>query len=183
MQTLGVSQQTPGSDSRLKNLFWPSVHSSSDVDSLGTQGYWVCAAIAVVSFLWLTFLGQPIVGALVLLVYYLSGVGVRERSRYAAGFVFIAYAADMVVSGPSIIKVLAAALLLSNFRSTWIASLWKQDSAEAVEIPRWGETWGDKFADKFPRWLWPKIRIFYYVLSVCYFCLLALGIVAVIRHR
>jgi hypothetical protein len=50
MQTLGLSDSMPRSESRLKSLFWPSIQSSSDVDYLGAQGYWVCAVIAVLSF-------------------------------------------------------------------------------------------------------------------------------------
>jgi hypothetical protein len=183
MQTLGLSDSTPRSESRLKSLFWPSIRSSSDVDYLGAQGYWVCAGIAVLSFVVLAISGQPLIGALVLLFYYLSGVGVRERSRYAAGCVLAVYVTDILVSGPSVIKVLLAALLLANFRATWIASQWRPDSAEALPPPRWSESWSDKFADKLPMWLWPKIRVLYYVLSACYFLLSAIGLAAIIRRH
>jgi hypothetical protein len=37
MQTLGLSDSMPRSESRLKSLFWPSIESSSDVDYLGAQ--------------------------------------------------------------------------------------------------------------------------------------------------
>ena len=183
MQTLGLSDSTPRTEGRLKRLFWPSIQSSSDLDYLGAQGYWVCAAIAVLSFVVLTIAGQAVVGAFVLLFYYLSGVGVRERSRYAAGCVFFVYLGDMLFTGPSILKVLLAALLLSNFRATWIAARWKPDSDEAVLPPRWADTWSDKFADRLPMWLWPKVRILYYILSVCYLILFALVLSAIIRRQ
>jgi hypothetical protein len=76
-----------------------------------------------------------------------------------------------------------AALLLSNLRATWIAAQWKSDSEAAVLPPRWGDTWTDKLADKLPMWLWPKVRIFYYILSVCYLLLFAVGLAALIRRR
>ena len=183
MQTLGLSDSAPRTESRLKSLFWPSIQSANDLDYLGAQGYWVCAIVAVLSFVILAFAGQSLIGVFVLLFYYLSGVGVRERSRYAAACVFIVYVGDTLFTGPSIVRVLLAALLLSNLRATWIAAQWKSDSEEAVLPPRWDDTWTDKFADKLPMWLWPKVRILYYILSVCYLLLFAYGLVALFRRR
>ena len=173
----------PRSESRIKSLFWPSIQSSSDVDYLGAQGYWVCVAVAVLSFVVFIISNQLIIGTFVLLFYYLSGVGVREGSRYAAGCVSIAYLTDMLASGPSIVKIILAALLLSNFRATWIAANWKPDSEEAAPLPRWSETWTDKFVDKLPTFLWPKLRIFYYILSVCYLTLAVIGLAVLIHQR
>ncbi len=84
MQTLGISDSGPRTESRLKSLFWPSVQSGSDVDYLGTQGYWVCAIVAVFSLILFVATGHPIAGSFVFLYYYLGGVGVREHSFYAA---------------------------------------------------------------------------------------------------
>lgn len=173
----------PRSEGRIKSLLWPSVQSSSDVDYLGAQGYWVCVAVAVLSFVVLTISGQPIMGTFVLLFYYLSGVGVREHSRYAAGCVSVAYLADMFASGPSIVRIALAALLLSNLRATWIAARWKPESQEAAPVPRWGESWTDKFADKLPTFLWPKLRILYYILSACYLILVVIGLAILFRRR
>lgn len=183
MQTLGLSDSAPRTESRLKSLFWPSIQSANDLDYLGAQGYWVCAVIAVLSFVVLAFAGKALIGLFVLLFYYLSGVGVRERSLYAAACVFVVYVGDTLFTGPSIVRVLLAALLLSNLRATWIAAQWKPDSEEAVLPPRWGDTWTDKFADKLPTWLWPKVRILYYILSVCYLLLFAIGLATLIRRR
>ena len=183
METLNLSDSTPRSENRLKSLFWPSIQSSSDVDYLGAQGYWVCVAVAILSLVVLIISDQPITGTFVLLFYYLSGVGVRERSRYAAGCVSIAYLADILVSGPSIVRIILAALLLSNFRATWIAASWKPDSPEAAPLPRWDDTWTDKFVDKLPTLLWPKLRILYYILSVCYLILEIIGLTVLIRQR
>ena len=84
METLGLSDSTTRSEGRLKSLFWPSIKNGADVDYLGAQGYWVCTLIAIVSFIFSLATGAPVVGAVIFLFYYLSGVGVRERSRYAA---------------------------------------------------------------------------------------------------
>jgi hypothetical protein len=146
METLGLSDSTPRTGGRLKSLFWPSVQTSSDVDYLGSQGLWVCSAIGVLSFAVLAFAGKPILGLFILLLYYLSGVGVREGSRYAAGWAFATYFGDMVITGPHIVKILLSALRLSNFRAIWIASRWKPDSQESAPPPRWSETWTDKFS-------------------------------------
>jgi hypothetical protein len=176
MQTLGISDTTPRSDGRLKSLFWPSIQTGADVDYLGSQGYWVCAVVALVAFVALLLVGTPMMAVTVLLFYYMSGVGVRERSRYAATMVFVIFVTGMVISGPTVISVLLSALLLSNLRATWIASKWKPDSEEAALPPRLGATWGDKFADRFPMWLWPKIRIPYYVFSAGLLVLIVIGL-------
>jgi hypothetical protein len=114
----------------------------------------------------LTFAGRPIIGAVVFLFYFVGGVGVRERSSSAAAVVLLMYILDAVVTGRSIVRVLFAALLFSNLRATWIASSWKPDSDAAILPPRCADTWSDKFADKLPPFLWPKMRILYYVFSV-----------------
>jgi hypothetical protein len=183
MQTLDLSNSMPRSESRLKSLFWPSIQSSSDVDYLGAQGYWVCAAIAVLALVFLAISNHPFLGGFVFLVFFLGGVGVRERSRYAAGCVLILYVMDMFVSGAGIVKIILAALLLANFRATWIASQWRPDSEEAAPAPRWSDSWSDKFADQLPMWLWPKVRLMYYFLSAAYFLLNAIGIVAILRRH
>src|ERR1035441_9364188 len=84
MQTLGISDTMPRSDGRLKSLFWPSIQTGADVDYLGSQGYWVCSLIAVVSLVLYVALGQPALAVVTLLFYYVGGVGVREGNGYAA---------------------------------------------------------------------------------------------------
>lgn len=165
MQSLGLSDSTPRTESRIKSLLWPSVESAFDVDYLGSQGYWVCTIVAVLNFGFSAATGQPVIGLLMLLFFYLGGVGVRERSPYAATVVFIMYALNAVFSGLGVVNILLSALLLSNVRATWMASRWKPESEEAALPPRFNQTWGDKFGGTFPRWLWPKVRVFYYVFS------------------
>jgi hypothetical protein len=182
MQTLGLSRATPQAENFFKRLFWPTIRTGSDVDTLGAQGYWVCAIVAVLTCVISAVTGHAIAGAVVMLLFYLGGVGVREHDRFAAAVVFVSYAGNIVVYGPGILNVLISAVLLSTLRATWIASRWKPESDDAILPPRLGDTWGDKFADKFPMWLWPKVRIPYYVLSACFLVLFAIGLVLMFRR-
>lgn len=179
METLNLSGSSPRTESRLKSLFWPEIENGSDVDYLGAQGYWVCTLVAVVSVVVLAMSGKPVAGVAVLLFYYLGGVGVRERSRYAAAAVFAMYLLDTFGSpgAPGVVRILFAALLLSNLRATWIASRWKPDAEESFLPPRLNESWADKFRDTFPAWLWPKTRIVYYIFSGGFLILVFFGLV------
>lgn len=183
METLGLSDSTPRSENRLKSLFWPSVESGADVDYLGAQGYWVCTLIAIGSLIMGLSLRQWTGGIMLMLFYYLGGVGVRERSRYAAFAVFILFTVEMLFSSISVVKLLFAALLLSNVRATWIAATWNPDSEEAALPPRLNQTLGDKFADIFPRWLWPKVQLLYYAYSVIVFIMFDVGMAIVYARR
>ncbi|HEY6348375.1 MAG TPA: hypothetical protein VI636_03095 [Candidatus Angelobacter sp.] len=150
-----------------------------DVDSLGTQGYWVCTAVGVATLILSLIVDQPFIGLLYLIFYYIGGVGVRERSRYAAIVVAFMYALETLfvvltsdlrtltiyLSARLVIHVLLTALLLANVRATWIASQWSPTSEEAILPPRLNDTWTDKLADQAPMWLWPRIGILYYIYS------------------
>lgn len=182
MQTLGLSDSTPRTESRLKSLFWPSIQTASDLDYLGTQGFWMCAVVAVLSCILLLIVGNPLLGLVIFLFYYLGGIGVRERSRYAAAVVFGMYFVDTLLSfrylSPAgmVVRVLLSALLLSNVRATWIASSWVKGSEEAVLPPRLNETIFDKLADTLPQWLWPRARILYYIFSAGFLIWIGTGI-------
>jgi hypothetical protein len=152
------------------------------VDYLGTQGYWVCTVVAILSFVFLVASGHMIDGIFTLPFYYLGGVGVRDRSRYAAAVVVLRYAADTLLSGLGVVRVMIGAVLLSNLRATWIASRWEPESEEAILPPRLGETWGDKLADRLPMWLWPKVRIAFYVFSACFLAIVSAGLVIILRR-
>lgn len=176
METLGLSDSGGRSDSRLKSLFWPTIQTGTDVDYLGAQGYWVCSLVAVVSLIFLSVKGTPISGVVGALFYYLGGVGVRERSRYAAAVVLLMYVIDTFFVGLGVVRIIFMALLLSNLRATWIASRWKPESEEAALPIRLSETLGDKLADQLPMWLWPKLRIPYYIFSAGFIVLVFVGL-------
>lgn len=175
METLGLSGSAERSEGRLKSLFWPSIQNGTDVDYLGAQGYWVCTIIAILSFVLLVIGGQPITGVAVLLFYYVGGVGVRERSRYAALVVFLMYLLDTFLA-PGVIRIILSALMLSNLRATWIAASWRPESEDAALPLRLNETFTDKLADQLPPWLWPKARIAYYIYSVGFLLLVLAGL-------
>jgi hypothetical protein len=73
---------------------------------------------------------------------------------------------------------------LSNLRATWIAGNWKPDSEEAALPPRLGDTFFDKLADKWPAFVWPKVKVLYYIFSVGCLALMVAGfIVLALRGR
>ena len=184
MQTLGVSDSMPHGESRLKSLFWPFIRSGSDVDYLGIQGYWVCTIVSVMTLLLGLFtlvasrnVAQGAFFALIFgilaLFFYLGGVGVREGSQFAAAIVFASSALDLAtvlltspVSVGLLIKAAITVVLFSNLRATWIAGSWRPNPEEFALPPRRSLTFGDQFVDQWPRWIWPKIRIVYYVFSL-----------------
>jgi hypothetical protein len=184
MQTLGISDSTSRSESRLKSLFWPSIESGADVDYLAVQGYWVCTLVATLSLVLLVAANQAIIGAVVFLLFHLGGAGVREHSRFAATIIFVYYVVDTLASfklflgspGSIVLRVIIAALLLSNLRATWIAARWRSGSDEAGLPLRLDDTWADKLANKWPTWVWPKIRLIYYVFSIGFLLLVSFSL-------
>jgi hypothetical protein len=181
MQTLGISNSEPRSESRLKSLFWPSIQNATDADDLGMQGYWICAIVAVFSFVLSIITGHLIAGFFVLVFYYLGGVGVREHNLYAALLVLLMFILEMVAA-PGIPKLFICVVLFSNFRATWIASRWKADSPEAEMPMRLGGSWGEKFADQLPQWLWPKAKIIYFVFAPTFLALVLIGLIWMLTH-
>ena len=189
MQTLGLSDSTTRSEGRLKSLFWPSIQSGADVDYLAVQGFWVCTIVGVMSLVFLGFFArQPVTGLLVFLLFHLGGVGVREHNPFAAAIMLVYYVVDFLASfvfmflnspGVGVVKIIIIALLLSNLRATWIAGNWKPDSEEAALPPRLGDTLFDKFADKWPAFIWPKVRVLYYIFSVAYLALTVAGLIII----
>lgn len=186
MQTLGLSDSTPRTESRLKSLFWPSIQSGADVDYLAVQGFWVCTIVGVMSLVFLTIAHQPITGVLVFLLFHFGGVGVREHNPFAAAIILVYYVVDFLASivflfanspGVGVLRIIITALLLSNLRATWIASGWKPDSEEAALPPRLGETFTDKLVDKWPAFIWPKVKWLYYVFSFAFLALVVAGLI------
>jgi hypothetical protein len=187
MQTLGLSDSTTRSESRLKSLFWPSIQSGADVDYLAVQGFWVCTIVGVMSFVFLAlFARQPVTGLLVFLLFHLGGVGVREHNPFAAAIILIYYIVDFLASavflfvnspGIGVLRIIIMALLLSNLRATWIAGNWKPDSEEAVLPPRLGETFSDKLSDRWPAFIWPRVKVLYYIYSFGFLALTVAGLI------
>jgi hypothetical protein len=129
---------------------------------------------------------QPVTGVLVFLLFHLGGVGVREHNPFAAGVMLFYYVADFLATilftflnspGIGVIRIIIIALLLSNLRATWIAGGWKADSEEAALPPRFGDSFFDKFADKWPAFIWPKVKVVYYSFSVGFLAVAVAGLI------
>jgi len=188
MQTLGLSDSTTRSESRLKSLFWPSIQSGADVDYLAVQGFWVCTLVGVMSLVFLTLAQQPITGVLVFVLFHLGGVGVREHNPFAAAVILVYYIVDFLASafflfvnspGIGVLRIIIMALLLSNLRATWIAGNWKPDSEEAALPPRMRETFADKLSDLWPAFIWPKVKVLYYIYSFGFLVLTVAGLIVI----
>ena len=196
MQTLNLSGETRKSDSRLKSLFWPTVDNAWDVDYLGQQGFWICLVIAVVSFALMVVaalevpnpagrMGVLVLGAIILFVYVVGGMGVRESCWPAAAMVFTLYAVNQLGSGKvGILPVLIGAVLLSNVRATFLASRWTPPAEGEDRPTRFDETFRDKLVDQFPPKLWPKLRIPFFIISGLLLAfLIYVSLVALVRPR
>lgn len=177
MQTLGLADSTVRSEGRLKSLFWPSIQSGADVDYLAVQGFWVCTIVGVVSLGVLVFADRPITGLLILILFHFGGVGVREHNPYAAAIMLLYFVVDSLSTGIGVVRIIIVALLLSNLRATWIAAGWKPESEEAALPPRFGETFSDKLADKWPAFIWPKVKVLYYIFSFACLALIVAGLI------
>jgi hypothetical protein len=186
MQTLGLSDSTTRSESRFKSLFWPSVQSGADVDYLAVQGFWVCTIVGVLTLVFQALTGNLISGVLFFLLFHFGGVGVREHNPFAAGIMLAYYVVDFLSTvvlvfanspGIGVVKIIIMALLLSNLRATWIAAGWNPNSEEAALPPRLGDTFTDKFADKWPAFIWPKVKVLYYIFSFACLVLIVTGLV------
>lgn len=178
MQTLGLSDSTVRSESRLKSLFWPSIQSGADVDYLAVQGFWVCTIVGVLALVFFTLAGQPISALLIFLLFHIGGVGVREHNPFAAA-VLLAYYLIAFLASPGIafVRIIVTALLVSNLRATWIAGNWKPDSEEAALPSRLGDTFFDKLSDRWPAFIWPKLKVLYYIYSVGCLAVITAGLI------
>jgi len=185
METLNLSGSSPREEGRIKSLFWPSVRTGADVDYLAVQGFWLCTLLATLSLWFLIMGGQPVVAFLIFIVLHFGGIGVREHSPFAAGLVLVFYMLDTLASikmamptpGGLIFRTIFTALLLSNLRATWIAAAWRPESEEAVLPPRMGDTLADKFSDRWPAWIWPKVKIIYFIFAFVMLVLTTAGLI------
>ena len=133
----------------------------------------MCTIVGALSFVFLALAHQPITGFLVFLLFHLGGVGVREHNPFAAAIILVYYIVDFLASvvllanspGIGVVRIIITALLVSNLRATWIAGGWKPDSEEAALPPRMGETFSDKLSDVWPAFIWPKVKVLYYIFS------------------
>lgn len=164
MQTLGLSDSTPRSESRFKSLFWPTIRNDVDLETVTTQGFWICFLVAAVTLGVSVFTGQAVGGAFESAFFFLGGTGVRQRSRVAAVCVFVAYLLGSLVAGLGVVRIIFLALLLANARGIWLSYRWERSAAEPPPV-RLAQTLADKLSDQLPTFLWPKTRVLFYVFA------------------
>ena len=187
MQTLGLSDSTVRSESRFKSLFWPSIHNGADVDYLAVQGFWVCSAsrfsVARSSRRSLARQSRDCWSSCSFTLAaseFVSTIRSRPPSCWSfTWWTFWHHLSSWLLNSPGVgvVRIIIIALLLSNLRATWIAGNWKPESDEAALPPRLGDTFFDKLSDKWPAFIWPKVKVLYYVFSVGYLALIVAGLI------
>jgi hypothetical protein len=190
VQTLGISDTPQKTDNWFQRICWPS-DSPYELSALSRRGFWMCIIVAVVSFVVLLVQGHVILAPLVLAVYALGGVGVREGSFAAANVIFLVYLVDNVGSiliahrPPGVLGIVILLVLAGNIRAAWIAAKWKPVEAEQADDAYAPEpTWRDKLADRMPAAVWPVGKFLFFSLAVIYMGLEILGTaVTIFRHR
>jgi hypothetical protein len=184
MQTLGLSDSTPRTESRWRALLWPTIRNDGDFDYVTTQGFWICFIVAAMTLALSPFNGSLFWGVFESGFYFLAGIGVRQRSRVAAVTAFSAYFLSAVAlqrytgNGFGILRIIFLALLFANIRGNWVSARWVTDSESAVSPARLNQTIGDKLSDQLPMFLWPKLRFVFYVLAAAEIGLLLLSLFA-----
>src|SRR2546427_1257975 len=137
MQTLGLSDSTPGTESRLKSLFWPTILNEGDVDYLTQQGFWICFLVALITLFANCISGSILTGVFESIFFFLSGIGIRERSRFAAISAFSAYLLSALVlqrytgQGFGIVRLIFLALLLANIRGMLLLARWPKTDVDS----------------------------------------------------
>jgi hypothetical protein len=170
MQTLGLSDSTPRTESRWRALLWPTIRNEGDFDYITTQGLWICFVAAGFTTVFSALAGSPGMGIFEGTFFFLAGLGVRQRSRVAAITAFSAYLLTALVlqrytgNGFSILRIIFLALLFANIRGNWLSARWAKDQ-QVIPSLRLNQTFGDKLSDQLPMYLWPKVRLLFYVLA------------------
>jgi hypothetical protein len=185
MQQLGLTDPEPKTDSRLKSLFWPTIRTRVDLDTVTTQGFWICLVVGVVTMAVSLLTRNSLViglGALASAFYILAGFGSRMQSRIAAAGAFLAYLLDTVVlqketgQGLGVVRIIFLALLLANVRGIWISASWQPSESDPPPA-KLNENWRDKLVDQWPAAIWPWGRFVFYAAGVVEIGLLALSLV------
>lgn len=187
MSILGLDGRPQRGDNILQRIFWPSNH-AGEADALGQQGYWVCLFVGLISAAIAVFTGRPVIGLLILVFYWLGGIGVREHSISAAIIVALGYimALAFVIAMhrlPGFLDIAITAVLLGNIRGTYIASSWMAKGDLEAFPDRLNVTFFDKLVDQLPAKLWPKGKYVFLSVSILYGAMLVLGMIGVMRTQ
>ncbi len=183
MQTLGLSESTPKTESRWRALFWPTIRNEGDLDYVTRQGLWICFIVAALTIVMSALSGTLLSGLFEGAFFFLAGLGVRERSRVAGLAAFSAYLLGALVlqrytgNGFGVVRIIFLALLFANVRGNWLSARWGKDPHN-IEPIRLSQTLGDKLSDQLPAFLWPKTRVIFYVLAGVEIAILVLSLFA-----
>jgi hypothetical protein len=134
VQTLGISESTPRSESRARTLLWPTISNEVELDYVTRQGFWICLAVALLSSVVRIVTGAYRSGLAEAIFFFLAGMGVRERSRIAGLSAFVAYLLMGLIAlrfrhGIGALDIVFLALLFANVRGNWLAARWPEDAA------------------------------------------------------
>ena len=163
---------------------WPTIRNEGDFDYITRQGFWICCIVAAVTVVFSVFTGSLVAGAFEGSFFFLAGLGVRERSRVAGVAAFLAYLLSALVlqrytgNGFGIVRVIFLALLFANIRGNWLSARWEKGSESSESPMLLNQTFGDKLSDQLPIFLWPKLKILFYVLAGLEVALLLWSLVA-----
>lgn len=58
MQTLGLSDSTPRTESRWRALLWPTIRNEGDFDYITAQGLWICFVVAALTVVFSALAGS-----------------------------------------------------------------------------------------------------------------------------
>jgi hypothetical protein len=184
MQTLGLSDSTPRTESRLRALFWPTIRNDGDFDYITGQGFWICFVVAVLTVVVSLFQGNAPEGLFEGAFFFLAGVGVRQRNRTAGLAALTAYLLRVLNMiryshrAPGFLDFVILALLFANLRGNWLSARWAKEQGGLEPPLRLNQTIGDKLSDQLPRVLWPKARFVFYALAGLEIALLLLALFA-----
>jgi hypothetical protein len=162
MQTLGLSDSTPRTESRWRALLWPTIRNEGDFDYITRQGFWICTVVAAVTIVFAAFTGSLIGGLFDGGFFFLAGLGVRKRSRIAAIAAFTVYLLGSFAvlqysgGGGGIVRIVFLALLFANIRGNWLSARWEKDAQVALAPIAPNPTIGDRLVDQLPTFLWPR---------------------------
>ncbi len=184
MGYLGLSEPAEKQDNIFQRLFWPSDH-AGEADTLGQQGFWICAVVAIISLVALSVQRHWILALLSFAFFLLGGIGVREHSTPAAVFVALAYALNQALGlflgqFPGFLAFVACVLLIANIRGTWIASQHKFSGDPDAFPERLNSTFRDKLVDQMPAKVWPRTKILFFVIAALYMLLTLFGTAAIL---
>jgi hypothetical protein len=185
MQSLNLSGESKKSDGYLKSLFWPTVENAWDVDYLGIQGLWLCWVIGTLNLAFVVPYAcetvNPMARIVVLVavfmiffIYTVGGMGMRQTSFPAAVCIFILYVLGQLASGHMLnfLSIIISAVLLSNVRATYLASLWKPATEDEDRPTRFNETFRDKLVDQLPSHAWPFLKYPFYLFVLLFILLI-----------